>query len=47
MSLLVLIGVGVYMIGHGISFYPVPAPFASIIMVIGGMLVIVGAIVGA
>lgn len=46
MTLITLIGVGVYMIGHGISFYPTPAPFASIVMVVGGMLVLVGAIVG-
>lgn len=45
MDLLFLIGVGVYMIGHALAYYPVNAPFPSAVMALGGVLVLVSGVV--
>jgi len=45
MTLITLIGVGVYMIGHGVTKVPNTGMVGAAVMIVGGALVLAGGIV--
>lgn len=45
MSLLFVIGLGIFLLGMAVGAWPVPAPTSAVIMTVGAILVIVSAFI--